>query len=84
MGTWYLYILECADQSLYTGITLDLQRRIAEHNLGTGSKYTRVRGPVKMVYSKEFPDRSTASKEEFRIKKLPRSQKLGLITAHAP
>ena len=84
MDKWYLYILECADQTLYTGITIDLQRRLAEHNAGTGSKYTRAKGPVRIVYSKDYPDRSSASKEEFRIKKLTKNQKLQLIRAGNP
>ena len=77
---YFVYILECADKTLYTGITTDLQRRIDEHNSSTlGSKYTRGRRPVKLVFSEEFSDRSAASKEEARIKKLNRAEKIGLI-----
>lgn len=77
---YYLYILKCADKTLYTGITVDLKRRIEEHNDSKlGAKYTRVRRPVKLVYSKKFRNRSSASKEESRIKKLSRDEKLGLI-----
>jgi putative endonuclease len=77
---FYLYILKCADKTIYTGITTDLKRRILEHN-GTkfGAKYTASRRPVKLVYSKRFKSRSLASKEEARIKKLKRIQKLELI-----
>jgi len=82
MASWYLYILELNDGSLYTGITVDLARRISQHNDGKASKCTRVRRPVKLVYSREFPDRSKASKEECRIKKLTRIQKLALISEH--
>lgn len=77
---YYLYILECADKTLYTGITTDLERRIAEHNNGKlGAKYTSVRRPVKMVFSRRFKNRSLASKEEARIKKLERLEKSELI-----
>jgi putative endonuclease len=77
---YYLYILKCADKTLYTGITTNLKRRIAEHNGGRlGAKYTSSRRPVKMVFSKKFKSRSNASKEEARIKKLKRPQKLELI-----
>ncbi len=77
---YYLYILKCADKTLYTGITVDLDRRVEEHNDSKlGSKYTRARRPVKVIYSKEFLNRSSASKEENRIKNLSREEKLELI-----
>ena len=77
---YYLYILECVDKTLYTGITTDLKRRIVEHNsTKLGARYTSSRKPVKLVYSKKFKNRSTASKEEARIKKLRKSKKLELI-----
>ena len=77
---YYLYILQCADQTLYTGITTDLLRRITEHNdRKLGAKYTAARRPVKLVYSKKFATRSSASKAEARIKKLRRPEKLKLI-----
>lgn len=80
---YYLYILKCSDKSLYTGITTDLKRRVGEHNGVKGSKlgarYTMARRPVKLVYSKKFKNRSDSSKEEARIKKLNRAQKLDLI-----
>jgi len=77
---YYLYILKCADKTLYTGITVDLERRIEEHNDSKlGAKYTRARRPVKLAYSKKFRNRSSASKEESRIKNLSRDEKLGLI-----
>jgi putative endonuclease len=82
--TWYLYILECADQTLYTGITLDIPRRLDEHNAGTGSKYTRSRRPVRVVFSRSYPDRSLASKNEFKLKQMSRSEKLALIRAQDP
>ncbi len=77
---YYLYILLCSDNTLYTGITTDLDRRIIEHNTTTlGAKYTSMRRPVRAVYSKKFKDRSLASKEEARIKKLDRQGKLELV-----
>ena len=77
---YYLYILKCADKTLYTGITTDLRRRMIEHNSSKlGAKYTAPRRPVKLVYSKKFKNRSTASKEEAKIKKLKKSEKLKLI-----
>ena len=77
---YYLYMLECADQALYTGITIDLKRRIGEHNKNKlGAKYTAARRPVKLAYSKKFKNRSAASKAEARIKKLTKLQKLELI-----
>ena len=77
---YYLYILKCADKTLYTGITVDLKRRVKEHNNSNlGAKYTRTRRPVKLVYSKKYRNRSTASKAEARIKLLSRKNKLQLI-----
>jgi len=79
---YYVYIAQCADDTLYTGIATDLARRIEEHNNSEkGAKYTRVRRPVSLIYSEEFPDRSLASKREYEIKKkMTRTQKLKLIT----
>ncbi|MDD3861378.1 MAG: GIY-YIG nuclease family protein [Candidatus Gracilibacteria bacterium] len=78
---YHLYILECADKTLYTGIAIDLNRRIDEHNNSKlGAKYTKSRRPVALVYSKKFRNRSLASKEEFRIKTLSRKEKLSLIS----
>ena len=80
MDKWYVYIVECADGSLYTGITTDVRRRILEHNFSFKSaKYTRSRRPVRLMWSKEVANRSEASKEEIRIKRLKRKQKLELI-----
>lgn len=77
---YHLYILKCADSTLYTGITVDLERRIAEHNGSKlGAKYTSARRPVTIVYSASFDNRSDASKEECRIKKLTREGKIELI-----
>jgi putative endonuclease len=77
---YYLYILECADKTLYTGITTDLARRMVEHGSAKlGSKYTTSRRPVKLVYSQKFKNRSAASKAEARIKKLKKTEKFELI-----
>ncbi|MEK7508504.1 MAG: GIY-YIG nuclease family protein [Patescibacteria group bacterium] len=77
---YYLYILKCADHTLYAGITIDLKRRVGEHNSSKlGAKYTRGRRPAKLVYSKKFRNRSLASKAESRIKKLSRGDKIKLI-----
>lgn len=75
-----LYILECADKTLYTGIAIDVVKRVGEHNTSPrGAKYTRARRPVKLVYSRRFRTRSRACIEEARIKKLSRMEKLNLI-----
>jgi len=77
---YILYILKCSDGTLYTGITTDMDRRLIEHNSSTlGAKYTRARRPVELAYAKAFKDRSAASIEESRVKKLSREKKLGLI-----
>ncbi len=77
---YYLYILKCKDKTLYTGITTDLQRRVREHTVSNlGAKYVRGRTPVKVVYSRKFHTRSSASREEARIKRLSRQEKLSLI-----
>ncbi len=77
---WYLYIVRCADNSLYTGITTDLQRRTTEHNsTKRGSKYTRARRPVELIYHEQFEDRSAVSIREAEIKKMTPVQKRQLI-----
>jgi putative endonuclease len=78
-GEWFVYIVECADGTLYTGITTDLERRVEEHNAGTGARYTRARRPVVLRYSERQPDRSQASVREAGIKALSRSEKERLI-----
>lgn len=78
---YFVYILKCNDGTLYTGITTDLERRIEEHNNSkVGAKYTKARRPVKLIFSKDFTDRSTAMIEEARIKKLSRSEKIDFIS----
>lgn len=81
MKDWFVYILRCSDNSLYTGITIDLDRRLLEHNGDNqkGARYTRARRPVKLVYQEHFDNRSLASQRESALKKLSRQQKLALI-----
>ncbi|PLY10024.1 MAG: endonuclease [Arcobacter sp.] len=78
--SYFVYILECCDGSLYTGITTDVAKRLDEHNLSDkGAKYTKARRPVKLLYEESAIDRSSASKREYAIKKLTRIKKLELI-----
>ena len=77
---WHTYILQCADNTLYTGITTDLERRVDEHNHSNkGAKYTRARRPVSLAYSESHKSRSLATIREIEIKKLSKQQKLELI-----
>jgi predicted GIY-YIG superfamily endonuclease len=76
---WFVSILRCADGTLYTGITTDIQRRCRQHNAGTASCYTRSRRPTRLVYQKVHPDRSAALKREAAIKAITRKQKEKLI-----
>ena len=75
---YYVYLLLCSDQTLYTGITTDLIRRLEEHKSGKGGHYTRAHGAIKILYSEEYADRSLASKREAKIKSLTREEKLSL------
>jgi len=79
----YVYIVRCADGTLYTGWTNNLDERIKTHNEGTGAKYTRSRLPVALVYQETFDDKKTALKREFAIKKLTKAQKEKLIRPEA-
>lgn len=76
----FVYILRCHDNSLYTGYTVDLKKRLEEHNQGTASKYTRGRRPVQLVYAEELPDKSSALKREYTIKRMKKSTKEALLT----
>jgi len=76
---WHIYILECKDGKLYTGITNNLSRRIKAYNSGNGCRYTKYRFPVKLMYSEEVPDKPSALKREIQIKRLRRPKKLALI-----
>ena len=75
----YVYILRCADDTLYTGWTTDVKKRVETHNSGKGAKYTRARLPVELVYTEEFEDRIEAQKREYAIKQLARAEKESLI-----
>jgi putative endonuclease len=75
----YVYILECADGTLYTGWTVNVEQRVKVHNAGRGARYTRMHGPVKLVYFEELPDRVAAQKRELEIKRWPREKKLQLV-----
>jgi putative endonuclease len=77
----WVYLLRCADGSLYTGWTVDLERRIARHAAGTASAYTRSRRPVELALALPMPDRTAARREEARIKALARADKLALVEA---
>lgn len=76
---YYVYIILCADDSLYTGITTDVERRFAEHVAGTGAAYTRSHKPVRVVYTEEVTGRGAAQKKEAAIKKLTKQQKESLV-----
>jgi putative endonuclease len=80
--SYFVYIVQCSDTTLYTGIATDVSRRIVEHNSSQkGAKYTKTRRPVKLMYSEAVEDRSSATKREIAIKKLSREKKLELINA---
>ena len=78
--TWYLYILECADGTLYTGITDDISRRLEQHNSGKGAKYTRGRGPLLLRYREECGSHGDALRREIAVKRMKREEKLRLIS----
>lgn len=77
--TCYCYIVECADGTYYTGWTVDPEKRVELHNKGRGARYTRMRGPVRLVYVEELPDRTSAMKREMAIKRMQREKKAKLI-----
>ena len=79
MKPWYLYVVCCSDSTLYTGITTDIKRRISQHNSGRGAKYTKGRGPVKLMHIRQYKNRSDASKAEAKFKKFKRTKKLQII-----
>ena len=76
---WYVYMLRCGDGTLYTGVTDDVERRLAAHRAGKGAKYTRGRGPLELVYQEQVPDKSAALRREAAIKRLRRREKERLI-----
>ena len=79
---YYVYLLECADHSIYTGITTDLEKRFKSHAEGTGARYTKAKKPLRILYSEKHPDRSVATKREMEIKSWARQKKLDLISSH--
>ena len=79
-NTWYLYILRCKDNTLYTGITTDVEKRLEAHRSGKGAKYTRGRAPLELMYRESCGDHSTALKRELEIKAMSRQEKEKLIT----
>lgn len=81
--SWWVYLLECRDGTLYTGCTDNIPRRIALHNAGRGAKYTRGRGPVILRYREETMDKPAALRREAAIKRLNRVEKQALITANS-
>jgi len=81
MEAWVVYILECKDKTLYTGITNNLERRIQQHDSGQGAKYTKGRGPFRLVYTQNCEDKSLALRREHEIKQLSRSEKLTLVAS---
>lgn len=78
MACWYVYLIECCDGSLYTGIATDVDRRYAEHAAGKGARYTRSRPPLRLLARFEYPDRSSASRAEYAIKQLSPARKRAL------
>lgn len=78
-ANWYLYILRCGDDTLYTGITTDVEKRLEAHRTGKGAKYTRGRAPLELVYREECGSHSNALKRELAVKKLTREQKESMI-----
>ncbi len=80
---WQVYIVECADRSLYTGIAIDVKTRVAQHNNGAGAKYTRSRRPVTLVFSEQADNRGAALRREHEIKQLPAAEKRLLIAKGA-
>ena len=78
---YWVYVIECADDSLYTGYTTDVERRVREHDRGEGAKYTRGRTPVELVHTEEFDSKSAAMSREYEIKQLSRRQKEELVVS---
>lgn len=81
-NTWYLYILRCKDNTLYTGITTDVEKRFEAHQSGKGAKYTRGRGPLELVYREQCGSHSEALKRECAVKAMTRQQKQDLIATY--
>ena len=82
-GSWFLYLLECSGGSYYAGITTDVQARFQAHATGKGARYTRGRGPLRVLASRAYPDRAAASRAEWQLKRLPKPRKLAFFDATA-
>ena len=80
MKVWYLYLLECTDGSIYTGITVDVEARYAAHSTGRGARYTRSHPPARVLASIEYPDRASASKAEYAMKQLTAAEKRAAVS----
>ncbi len=80
-ATWFLYLIECRNGSFYAGISNDVERRYAQHLAGRGAKYTRAHPPLRLLGTRAFPDRSSASKAEHAIRQLPREKKLAFLAS---
>ena len=80
-SAWFVYIVECSDHTLYTGVATDMDARLVEHNAGRGAKYTRTRLPVTLVYSEEAEDRSAALRREYAIKRMRTAAKRNLVSS---
>lgn len=78
---WFVYIVECADGSLYTGVAVDVTARVAAHNAGTGARYTRARRPVRLVWQEPADSRGEAQRREYALKQLPAPAKRRLVTS---
>ena len=78
--TWYVYIVQCADSSLYTGVAKDVEMRVSQHNAGKGAKYTRARLPVRLVHREPVADQGSALRREYEIKRMTRVRKWQLVT----
>ena len=76
---WFVYLLECADGSYYAGISTDVAARLAAHQAGKGARYTRAHMPLRVLASRAYPDRSSASRAEWQLKQLPRARKLAFF-----
>ena len=83
MARWYVYLLECRDGSVYTGIATDVERRFAQHAAGKGARYTRAHPPLRLLAHFEYPDRASASRAEYAIKQLPAGRKRTLCAETA-
>ena len=81
MEEWYVYIVECSDETFYVGTTNNIEKRVAKHNAGKGAKYTRGRAPVRIRYTRSFESRSEACKHEYQLKQHTKLEKLAIINA---